>query len=561
VHADAWVYSQFLPIDAGAATTDQALQALFYTEWALERIPLACGGELCQPSNWVPSKWSVRDMFNGDAWHLALAYFQTGLADEGWELLLGAMLETAYGGAVPGGFSHIGAGTDFSDCTSMFARVVVEGLFGYDPDLPNGRIRMRPAFPSSWPAASIDTPDYSLLYQREGDQERYHLKVQREAAIDFDLLVRAERVRGVTLDGRATAWEAEPGFGCTLVRIGTPRTSEAVIEIELADRVPHAAAVSHSGPCGTGVRLAAPRGSIVGVRDFHGALADTRIDGPQISGLLSDRPGHHLVLADVRVGELPQRQVFKIRIDDPAAEAVKAARSPRAAPAGAAWTFPAMEGLLNADVRTIFQQRYLSPRPETCSVRLGVDGYSAWTFAYWGDEPPVIDLSFLDRHARGDGTIMTPPGVPFMVASGEKNIAFTSLWDNWPRSVTVPVDRGAEAAWLLVCGTTFPMQLRIANAVLRFRYAGGGEETLEIVPPFNFWSLCPWGGLDYSYETDAFCLPAEPPPMAQLGNNCRAMVLSWRLRPGEILESVTLEGLSQEVVIGLMGISLANARS
>ena len=81
------------------------------------------------------------------------------------------------------------------------------------------------------------------------------------------------------------------------------------------------------------------------------------------------------------------------------------------------------------------------------------------------------------------------------------------------------------------------------------------------MPPFNFWSLCPWGGLDYSYETDAFCLPAEPPPMAQLGNNCRAMVLSWRLRPGEILESVTLEALSQEVVIGLMGISLANARS
>ena len=94
VHADAWVYSQFLPIDAGMTTPEEALQALYYTEWALERIRLPFGGVLCQPSNWVPSKWSVRDMFGGDMWALALAYQQTGLADEGWELLLGAMLES-----------------------------------------------------------------------------------------------------------------------------------------------------------------------------------------------------------------------------------------------------------------------------------------------------------------------------------------------------------------------------------------------------------------------------------------------------------------------------------
>ena len=165
VHGDAWVYSEFLPIDAAMTTPEQALQALYYTEWGLERIRLPFGGQLCQPSNWVPSKWSVRDMFGGDMWHLALAYFQTGLADEGWELLLGAMLESAYAGAVPGGFSQIGAGTDFSDCKDMFARAVVEGLFGYDPDYPNGVVHLRPAFPSSWPKASIRTPDYTFCYR------------------------------------------------------------------------------------------------------------------------------------------------------------------------------------------------------------------------------------------------------------------------------------------------------------------------------------------------------------------------------------------------------------
>ena len=44
VHSDAWVYSQFLPIDAGMATPEQAAQALYYTEWGLERIRLPYGG-------------------------------------------------------------------------------------------------------------------------------------------------------------------------------------------------------------------------------------------------------------------------------------------------------------------------------------------------------------------------------------------------------------------------------------------------------------------------------------------------------------------------------------
>ena len=109
-------------------------------------------------------------MFGGDMWHLALAYFQTGLGDEGWDLLLGALLESAYASAVPGGFSHIGAGTDFADNSHMFARAVVEGLFGYDPDYPNGLVRMRPAFPSAWPKASIRTPDYRFQYRQEGDR-------------------------------------------------------------------------------------------------------------------------------------------------------------------------------------------------------------------------------------------------------------------------------------------------------------------------------------------------------------------------------------------------------
>ena len=96
------------------------------------------GGEQCWPSNWVPSIWSVREMWSGDNYQLALAYFQTGLADDGWKVLRGTFPQQAMFGVVPGDMGHPSGGTDFNDCNSMFARAVVEGMFGYRPDYTNG---------------------------------------------------------------------------------------------------------------------------------------------------------------------------------------------------------------------------------------------------------------------------------------------------------------------------------------------------------------------------------------------------------------------------------------
>jgi hypothetical protein len=83
-------------------------------------------------------------------------------------------------------------------------------------------------------------------------------------------------------------------------------------------------------------------------------------------------------------------------------------------------------------------------------------------------------------------------------------------------------------------------------------------EILDLIPPFNFWSLCPFGGIDYDYNRDAFSLPKTPPATLQLGKNCRAIVLGHRLRTDVPVKKVTLEAQSQEVVIGLIGMTLMN---
>ena len=54
---DPWSYSIFLPIDAGLLTGLEAVQALHYTEWGLERLHMKCdNGVACGQRHWT-SNW------------------------------------------------------------------------------------------------------------------------------------------------------------------------------------------------------------------------------------------------------------------------------------------------------------------------------------------------------------------------------------------------------------------------------------------------------------------------------------------------------------------------
>lgn len=520
VHEDAWVYAQHVPIEAGVATPEQTWRAMDYTAWAMERIALPYGGEMRHTSNFVPGMWSVRELYHGDNFAMALGYFLGGQGDEGWALLRGTMLQTMYGdeapqagfskesnptGGVnfrsPGGLSHPNCSIDFTDIVAMFGRAVVEGLFGYRPDYPNGLVCVEPALPSAWDRAAIRTPDFSLACERDTTR----LTLARPARVRFRLPVRAERVKRVTVNGTSVAdFRLEPWPGCGMLMLEVPACTAVEVALDLDGR---------SGPLPVRVERA---------------------------------DGNGLRLARVE-GAVPRYQVTQMRADAPEVPTLSV-------PAGARWRCLDVAGALNGDVRTIFRQDYRSPRPDTCSMRIGYDGWSAWTFVPWNIKPPEITLNTIGA------PVTTPQGVPFAAPGAERNIAFTSLWDNWPRSATVPVRAGAEAVWLLVCGSTNPMQGRIANAVIRFRYEDGQEERLDLVPPYNFWSLCRFGTVDYDYRRDGFSLPKEPPPQVQLGENCRAMVYGWKLRDGAVLREVELETVSQDVVIGLMGVSLMNPR-
>jgi len=361
-------------------------------------------------------------------------------------------------------------------------------------------------------------------------------------------------VKSVSVDGKPNqGWNLLPGAGRAILQLRLPESSKATLDIETGGELPHYPPVTLRGNIGDAVELVAEDARIHALEDPQQVLENVILAGDRVKATLGKNKGYHTVVASVIAGDAPQRRIYRIRVDDPAADAREKERFLDAVPANPSWTTVDMAGQLNADVRAIYKQKYLSPRPNTVSARLCSDGYSSWCFPFWKLTAPEIKL---DSMSIVNGNLITPQKVPFAWPGTEKNIAFTSMWDNFPAGITFPVNKGGEAIWFLVAGSTNSMQTHIANALLRLQYADGVADSLELVPPINYWTLCPFMGTNYDLKTDAFCLPEKLPETVQLGQNCRAMLLNLKLRKGVEVTSVSLETLSQEVVVGLMGMTI-----
>ena len=159
-------------------------------------------------------------------------------------------------------------------------------------------------------------------------------------------------------------------------------------------------------------------------------------------------------------------------------------------------------------------------------------------------------------------------GVPFRTPAEGPNIAFTSLWDNYPDSITIPVSGSADRAWLLMAGTTNHMQSRIANGLVVAQYKDGTADSLRLVNPDNW---CPIER-DYFVDGRAFSVALPRPyrvafaaqggemgPKGADGGEIpggAATMLCMPLNSDKKLVSLTLRTLSNDVVIGLMAVTL-----
>ena len=223
----------------------------------------------------------------------------------------------------------------------------------------------------------------------------------------------------------------------------------------------------------------------------------------------------------------------------------------------------------NSEVDDIYKNKYLSPRPPYTSLEIPQQGIGEWCHPDMTAD--VNDSVF--RTLIDDGEFVVA-GVPFSTPAEGNNIVYTSLWDNYPDSIVIPLKGKAASAYLLMAGSTNHMQCRIANALVIATYKDGSTDTLELVNPDNW---CPIEQ-DYFVDGKAFYTTSPRPYRVALGTGQvsrdlgaelgitevygrpipggAAQMLRMPLNAQKKLRSLTLRTLSNDVVIGLMGVTL-----
>jgi hypothetical protein len=227
----------------------------------------------------------------------------------------------------------------------------------------------------------------------------------------------------------------------------------------------------------------------------------------------------------------------------------------------------------NDAVTNIFRNKYLSPRPKSPTLQLPVTGIGNW--AYHSVQVNVSD-SGLRSVAGTKNEFITSADIPFQTpgAADTKNILFTSMWDNYPDSISIPLKGNSSHAYFLMTGTTNPMQSRIVNGEIIINYTDGTSDKLELKNPQNWWPI------EQDYYVDGFAFTTDAPRPVRISlksgeeipanykyseikgfsnfgiDGGAATVLDLPLDKNKELKSLVVRSIANDVVIGLMAITL-----
>ena len=225
----------------------------------------------------------------------------------------------------------------------------------------------------------------------------------------------------------------------------------------------------------------------------------------------------------------------------------------------------------NDKVSQIFKNKYLTPRSPSPTLALPIQGIGDWcSFA----EIEEIDDEGLRAKAGSSNRIVLPQGVPFATPGQPdvSNILFTSQWDNYPNEAGLPLSGNASHVYLLMAGSTHHMQSRFDNGEVIVEYTDGTSEKLVLRNPETWWPI------EQDYYDDGLAFnPGVPQPVRihlktgdvrtepyQVLNENKtnkieggaATVLDLPLDKNKTLHQLRLNTLANDVVIGLMAVTL-----
>ena len=468
----------------------------------------------------MPYQWSLNNVVMAEAAHTALGFWQANRPDAAFRLFKGELLDSMFLGLCPGNLGCMTshdmargeAQRDFADAIGINSRALVEGLFGIKPDALAGELKIVPGFPAGWNHARLRHPDFNIQFQREGLTETYLVEPKFPRAMKLDLQInQLQDDPEVTVNGQPAKWNLIESSSPRRIEIQSPTTEKFEVVVKWRGR-----------DCVTERML---------LRAW--TLMKTLPD-----------PSAKIVAFD-----------WNKKISD-----------------GEKFETVNLLPFFNDTVTQIFRNEYRTPRSPFASLASPKQGIGGWC------EPnakfDVDDSGLRALAAQNVGKIILPDGIPFATPGGSagKNIIFTSQWDNYPREVSVPLAGKSSHAFLLMAGSTSAMQSRFDNGEVIVTYADGSTARLALHNPTTWWPI----DQDYYIDDFAFARPEPLPVRVDLKTgNVRVLEMnSFKGKGGEIpggaatglelpldatkeLKSLTVRALANEVVIGLMSVTLA----
>jgi hypothetical protein len=461
---------------------------------------------------------------------------------------------------------------DFGDGCGMTSRALVEGLFGVKPDLLAGQVKIAPGFPAEWKHAGIKHPDFSFDFQRSGTSETYTLEQHFSKPVRLILQVPAlrENIVGVQVNGQPAGWRAvADAVGKPMVEITAAPAAKQVVEIQWSDK-PVVLYQNQTPVLSSNETLSVKfdAENLAAVQDPQQALSGLTKTSQGFEGRASGTPGQRTVFAKLSQGAMSWWQPVTFEI-----------RAPADPLPAFDWTRPVagkletvdLSARFNDQVTQIFQNEYLTPRSPFVSLAKPKQGYGSW--CHPADTFDVDDSGLRALAAKTAGKIILPDGVP-LATPGQpeaKNIAFVSQWDNYPREISVPLAGRSSHAFLMLAGSTTALQSRFDNGEVIVNYTDGSTTRLALENPDNWWPI----DQDYLIDDFAFARPGPLPVRVDLQTGKirvlqvdtfkgegravpggAATVLDLPLDAAKELKSLTVRAIANEVVIGLMSVTL-----
>ena len=584
LHPAAALWTIYHAIDGKIPDPFQSYQCLKYIDADIPHIPVEANGVtgkkmyLLSTTNWQPYTWSLNNVALAENLHTALAYWQGNRSGAAFTLWRSALVESMFLGASPGNFEQLSfydaargeLYRDFADPIGVGARALVEGLFGIQPDALHDSLTIHPGFPASWNFASLAIPDITIAFKRKGYTDFYNIvpSFSKSLKLYFIVTARMDGIQSITVNGKNIRWnQRKNSIAHPLAEIDLPAEKIYQIAINWSGKNFEKPALKDSFNNDEKLQLNFKASKALEVFDPQNCLRQITLLSNKVNAAVHAK-GYKTFFVKVQQGTFTYWQAFSFLVKPAVANVNNIPAISRTT------VFDTIDlcRFYNAKVTDIFEEQYLSPRVKLPTLQLPTQGIGNWCY-------PLTQANIDDEGLRKmavKNEIFTPKGIPFNTPGDTSlnNIAFTSLWDNFPKEVTVPLTGNASAIYLLMAGSTNPMQSRIVNGDVLIAYTDGSMDTLELRNPQNWWPI------EQDYMIDGYAFTTGGPfPLrlylkdGKFGYGLKkysslkgftnmaidggaATVLSMELNSSKKLKSLTLKTLANDVVIGLMSVTL-----